>query len=140
MGHAFRFPADLPHQIGRREMGQQQRGDYDGADNGLGAIQSHVPGGADERQQGGKDALDRKLQQFDRAHGGGAYAESNQFRPNRNTPVAKQGVAESYVHRVTTCSFFRKGQGDAFRVRSLAPPEFDVDLDTRIAFAPERNA
>jgi hypothetical protein len=61
MGHAFRFGADLLHKIGGREMGQQQGGDQYGTDDGLRAIQGEISRGADERQQGGHETLDRKL-------------------------------------------------------------------------------
>src|ERR1700738_1785115 len=111
MGHAFRFDADLPHKIGGREKRQQQGGDYYGTDDGLRAIQGEISGPADEGYQNGKEPPDRKLQQLDCADGRGSYTEGNQFGPDRDPTVAKQGVAKSHVHKVKPAYFFRKEKG-----------------------------
>ena len=110
VGHALRFGADLPHQIGGREVRQKEGGDEDGTDDGLSPVQGEIPGGSDEGEQGGKDAFERKLQQLDRADAGRADAEGDQFGPDRNPAVAEQSVAESHVHSIATCIFFRKEQ------------------------------
>lgn len=89
MRHPFRFGADLTHQIGGREVRQQKGGDEDWTDDGLSPIQCQIPGGSDEGKQSSKDAFERQLQQLDRADGGRADAESNQFGPDRNPAVAE---------------------------------------------------
>ena len=77
MGHAFRFGADLPHQIGGREVRQQEGGDDYGTDDGLSPIQREISGRSDQGQQGCEDAFERKLQQLNRADAGCADAEGD---------------------------------------------------------------
>ena len=59
MGHALRFGANLPHQIGGYEVRQNESGDEYGTNDGLSAIQRQIPGGPDEWEQSGKDTFER---------------------------------------------------------------------------------
>jgi hypothetical protein len=91
-GNPCAFGADLPDDIGGRDMGQENGGYQHGADDGLRAVQDEIAGGANKGQQCGNNTLDRKLKQLDRADGGGAYTQCNQFGADRDAPVAKKRV------------------------------------------------
>ena len=73
-------------------MGQQNGGYQHWADDGLRAVQDEIAGGANEGQQCGNNTLDRELKQLDRADGGRAYPQCNQFGADRAAPVAEKRV------------------------------------------------
>ena len=73
-------------------MGQQNGGYQHGANDGLRAVQDEIAGGANEGQQCGNNTLDWKLKQLDRADGGRAYTQRNQFGADRDAPVAEKRV------------------------------------------------
>jgi hypothetical protein len=91
-GNPCAFGADLPDDIGGRDMGQQNGGYQHGADDGLRAVEDEIAGGANEGQQCGNNTLDRELKQLDRADGGRAYTQCNQFGADRDAPVAEKRV------------------------------------------------
>jgi len=82
----------LPDDIGGRDMGQQNGGYQHWANDGLRAVQDEIAGGANEGQQCGNNTLDRDLKQLDRADGGRAYTQCNQFGADRDAPVAEKRV------------------------------------------------
>ena len=78
-GRAVSFVADLPDDFGGRDFRKQQRGDDDGADEGLRAVEGQIAGRADKGQEGGYDPFSGQLQDLYAGYGGGADAEGDQF-------------------------------------------------------------
>jgi hypothetical protein len=101
----------LPDQIDGREVGQNQGGDQQGTEDGFCAIQGEISSHANQGQDGSNDALDWKLQQFNRADSGSTYPKGDQFAPDRDPAVAEQGITESHVHDKRTCTLLKKEQG-----------------------------
>ena len=78
-GHAGSLVADLPHDVGGRDFGKEQRCNDDGTDDGFRAVEGQIAGRADKGQQHCGHTFRGKLEDFQDADGSGANAERDQF-------------------------------------------------------------
>jgi hypothetical protein len=95
------FGADLLNDRVGREIGQEQRGDEHGAEDGFDAVQNNVSGDSDEGQDDSEQAFQWYLKQLCKPDDRRADCQGDQFRPDRDAAITKERVTQLDVHMVT---------------------------------------